>query len=60
MRKPEYQECYEPAADMPEDVAIDELEEKCLITLESGADISVLPMSYASVGERREGDDGLK
>ena len=32
----------------------------CLITLDSGADISVLPQDYASVGERREGDGGLK
>ena len=38
----------------------DELNESCLITLDCGADISVLPKGYAGVGERREGDGGLK
>ena len=77
----EYQECYEPMVEVPDDVAImamdlqdddeemvvsmvrmqpEEMNENCLITLDSGADISVLPRDYAGVGERREGDGGLK
>ena len=32
----------------------------CLITVDSGADISVLPKDYAGVGERQEGDGNLR
>lgn len=38
----------------------EEEDEKCLITLDSGADISVLPRSYANVGMRQDGRDELK
>ena len=72
----EYQDCHEPAVEVPSDVAIvamdlQDVEEKeltvnmvrrqdheevgsCLITVDSGADISVLPKDYAGVGERQE------
>ena len=77
----EYQECHEPAVEVPEDVAIvamdlQDTEENemvvsmvrrqdheeagsCLITVDSGAGISVLPKDYAGVGERQEGDGSL-
>lgn len=35
-------------------------EEQCLVTLDSGADISVLPISYGNVGEWRPGSKDLK
>ena len=38
----------------------EEEEDKCLITLDSGADISVLPRSYAHVGLRQDGREELK
>lgn len=38
----------------------EENDEKCLTTLDSGADISVLPRSYASVGTRQYGRGELK
>ena len=77
----EFQECYEPRVEVPDDVAIvamdlqdedeelvvsmvrmqpEEMNENCLITVDSGADISVLPRDYAGVGKRREGDGELK
>ena len=37
----------------------EEMNESCLITVDSGADISVLPRDYAGVGEKREGDGEL-
>ena len=78
----EYHECYEPAVEVPGDVAIvamdlQDNEEKemsvnmvrrqdhheegsCLITVDSGADISVLPKDYGGVGEQLEGDGSLR
>ena len=78
----EYHECYEPAVEVPRDVAIvamdvQDIDEKevsvnmvrrqdhdedgsCLITVDSGADISVLPKDYAGVGEQLEGDGSLR
>ena len=76
----EYQDCYEPAVEVPDDVAIvamdlqdpeemvvsmvrgEDFEENgsCLITVDSGADISVLPKDYAGVGERQEAGGQLK
>lgn len=35
-------------------------EEECLVTLDSGADFSVLPVSFGSVGEWRPGPKDLK
>ena len=78
----EYHECYEPAVEVPGDVAIvamdlqdneekemsvnmvrrqDRVEDRsCLITLDSGVDISVLPKDYVGVGEQLEGDGSLR
>ena len=38
----------------------EEEDDRCLITLDSGADISVLPRSYAHVGLRQDGREELK
>lgn len=39
----------------------EEGDEKCLITVDTGTDISVVPGSYASVGgTRQDGRDDLK
>ena len=82
LKSPSTMTVYEPAVEVPKDVAIvamdlQDIEEKelsvnmvrrqdheevgsCLITVDSGADISVLPKDYAGVGERQEGDGSLK
>ena len=38
----------------------EEEDDRCLITLDSGADISVLPRSYAHLGLRQDGREELK
>ena len=77
----EYHDCYEPAVEVPKNVAIvamdlQDNEEKelsvsmvrrqdyaeegnCLITVDSGADISVLPKEFAGVGEQQASDGSL-